>query len=58
MGLYKHFVDFEAFDSVHRESLWNIMRAIMRVIAGIYEGSECAGIDGRETSTGLRSRPK
>ncbi|KAL9963604.1 hypothetical protein ACROYT_G027127 [Oculina patagonica] len=27
-GLYVHFVDFEkAFDSVHRESLWNIMKS-------------------------------
>ena len=27
-GLYAHFVDFEkAFDSLHRESLWNIMRS-------------------------------
>ena len=27
-GLYIHFVDFEkGFDSVHRESLWNVMRS-------------------------------
>ena len=27
-GLYMHFVDFEkAFDLVHRERLWNIMRS-------------------------------
>ena len=56
-GLYIHFVDFEkAFDSVHRESLWNIMRSygipgkMVRVIADIYEDFECAVIDGSETS--------
>ena len=47
-SLYAHFVDFEtAFDSVHRESLWNITRSygipdkIERVIAGMYVGFEC-----------------
>ena len=56
-GLYIHFVDFEkAFDSVPRESLWNIMRShgipgeMVRVIADIYEDFECAVIDGSETS--------
>ncbi|KAL9959458.1 hypothetical protein ACROYT_G032784 [Oculina patagonica] len=56
-GLYVHFVDFEkAFDSVHRESLWNIMksygipRKMVRVIAGIYQGFECAVVDGSEAS--------
>ena len=51
VGLYVHFVDFEkAFDSVHRESLWNIMRSygipgeMVRVIADIYEDFECAVI--------------
>ena len=41
--MYAHFVDFEnAFDSVHRESLWNIMRSygipdkMIRVIVDIY----------------------
>ena len=55
--MYIHFVDFEkAFDSVHRESLWNIMRShgipgeMVRVIADIYEDFECAVIDGSETS--------
>ena len=49
VGLYAHFVDFEkAFDSVHRESLWNIMRSygipdkMVRVTVGIYAGFECA----------------
>ena len=56
-GLYIHLVDFEkAFDSVRRESLWNIMRSygipgrMVRVIADIYEDFECAVIDGSETS--------
>ena len=52
-----HFVDFEkAFDLVHRESLWNIMksygipRKMVRVIAGIYQGFGWAVVDGSETS--------
>ena len=56
-GLYIQFVDFEkAFDSVHRESLWSIMRSygitckMVRVIADICEDFKCAGIDGSETS--------
>ena len=56
-GLYIHFVDFEkAFDSVQRESLWNIMRSyripckMVRVIADIYNGFECVVIDRSETS--------
>ena len=57
VGLYIHFVDFEkAFDSIHRESLWNILGSygipskMVRVIAGVYEGFECAVIDGSKTS--------
>ncbi len=57
MGLYVIFVDFEkAFDSVHKESLWNILKSygiqhkMVRVIAGIYQDFECAVIDGSETS--------
>ena len=56
-GLHIHFVDFEkAFDSVQRESLWNIMRSygipgkMVRVIANIYEEFQCPVIDGSETS--------
>ncbi|XP_068707353.1 uncharacterized protein [Montipora foliosa] len=56
-GLYVLFVDFEkAFDSVYRESLWNIMRSygipdkIVSEIASIYEGFECAVADGSVTS--------
>ena len=56
MGLYAHFVDFEkAFYSVHRGSLWNIMRsygilAQKKVIAGICQDYDCAVVDGSETS--------
>ena len=42
-GEYGHFLDLKkTFDSVHRESLWNIMRSygipdkMVRVITGIY----------------------
>ena len=56
-GLYTHFEDFgKAFYSVHRESLWNIIRCygipnkMARVTADMYEGFECAIIDGNETS--------
>ena len=55
-SLYTHFVDFEkAFDSIHRESLrkmgsYGIPRKMVRVIVGIYEGFECAVIDGWEIS--------
>ena len=57
-GLYALFVvDFEkAFDSVHNESLWNIMRSygkpekMVRVIAGIYVGFECTVVDESVTS--------
>lgn len=55
--MHIHFVDFEkAFDSVHRESLWSIMRSygipckMVRVIADVYEGFECSVIDRSETS--------
>ena len=56
-GLYIHFVDVEkAFDSVHRERLWNITRSygipckMVRVIADIYEDFQRTVIDGSETS--------
>ena len=56
-GLYAHFLDFEKpFNSVHRESLWNIMRSygipdkMVRVIADIYARFECAVVDGNVTS--------
>lgn len=50
------FVDFEkVFDSVHRESLWNIMTSygipikMVTVIASIYEDFECAVFEGDVT---------
>ena len=50
--LYITFVDFEkAFDSVHRESLWQIMESygipckIIHMVQMLYEDSECAVLD-------------
>ena len=47
--LFMNFVDFEkAFDSVHRESLWIIMKKygipekIVRMVQSFYEGFQCA----------------
>ena len=47
VGLYAHLIDFEkAFDSVHREWLWNFMKSygisdqMVRVIVGIYASFE------------------
>ena len=61
--MYIYFEDFEkAFDPVHRKSLWNIMRnygipcKMVRVIADINEGFECAVIDRSETSDWFKSR--
>ena len=55
--IYSHFVDFEkAFDSVNRESLWNIMKSygipskMRRANKGIYEGFKCAVMEERETT--------
>ena len=49
--MYKHFVDYEKFfNSVHRESLWNILGSyripskMIGVIVGIYKGFECTVI--------------
>lgn len=50
--LYLNFVDFEkAFDSVHHESLWFIMKKygipekIVRIVKTFYEDFQCAVID-------------
>ncbi|XP_063415915.1 uncharacterized protein LOC134697563 [Mytilus trossulus] len=50
--LYINFVDFEkAFDSIHRESLWSILKAyhipdkLITVIKLFYDSFECAVID-------------
>ena len=55
--MYTDFLNFEkAFDYVHIESLWNVMRSngipdkMVRVIVGIYMGSECAVVDRSVTS--------
>ena len=56
-GLYINFVDFEkSFDSVHRESLWNIMRCygipdkLIRMVQLLYKDTQCAVIDEGEES--------
>ncbi|XP_078352308.1 uncharacterized protein LOC144637002 [Oculina patagonica] len=50
--LYTHFIDFEkAFDSVHRESLWNIMsmygipEELIALVKAMYNNFECAVLD-------------
>ena len=54
--LYITFVDLEAFDSVHRESLWKIMEnykipfLIIHMVQTLYEDSECAVLDEGEES--------
>ena len=60
-NLYVCFVDFEkAFDSVHRETLWKIMRhygvpeKLITIIKKSYEGSMCAVLDGSETREWFR----
>lgn len=49
--LYAHFVDFEkAFDSIHRGSLWAIMRQygiprkLIQIVRTLYEGFQCSVI--------------
>mgnify|MGYP001793802340 CR=1 FL=1 len=51
-SLYVHFVDFEkAFDSIHRESLWTIMKSygippkIINIVKAFYDDFECAILD-------------
>ncbi len=51
-NIYTCFVDFEkAFDSVRRETLWEIMRhygippKLITVVKTMYEGSQCAVVD-------------
>jgi len=55
--MYIHFVDFEkAFDSIHRESLWNIMerygipRKLITMVKALYKDFQCAVIDENETT--------
>ena len=53
--LYINFIDFEkAFDSIHRDSLWEIMRQygiprkIINMVKLMYSGSACAVLDDGE----------
>ena len=55
--MYIHFVDFEkAFDSIHRDSLWTIMRQfgipekLISMVKSLYRDFMCAVIDENETS--------
>ena len=57
-SLYINFVEFEkAFDSVHQESLWKIMKAygipqkIINMVRLLYEDVECAVMDEGKEST-------
>ena len=56
-SLYVNFIDFEkAFDSVHRDSLWLIMRSygipskIINMVKELYDDFECAVVDGQDTT--------
>ena len=55
--IYIHFIDFEkAFDSVHRDSLWVIMKQygiptkLITIVKALYDGFQCAVIDEGETT--------
>jgi len=55
--MYIHFVDFEkAFDTVHRESLWLLMKKygippkLISMVRALYEGFQCAVIEDGETT--------
>ena len=55
--VYIHFVDFEkAFDSIHRDSLWIIMRQygipgkLIRMVQALYKDFQCCVIDDNETT--------
>jgi len=56
-SLYVNFIDFEkAFDSVHRDSLWLIMRSygipstIINMVKVLYADFECAVVDGHDAT--------
>ena len=58
LPIYINFIDFEkAFDSVHRDSLWTIMKyygipeKIVKMIKLLYEDTECTVSDGGKEST-------
>ena len=55
--VYVNFIDFEkAFDSVHRDRLWLIMRSygipskIINMVKANYHNFECAVVDGEDTT--------
>jgi len=55
--LHVHFVDFEkAFDSLHRDSLWTIMRQygipqkLIQMVKTLYEDFQCSIMDENETT--------
>ena len=55
--LYTHFIDFEKrFDSVHRESLWNIMsiygipEELISLTKAMYNNFECTVVEEGETT--------
>ena len=54
--LYTHFIDFEkAFDSIHRESLWNmsiygIPEELISLTKAMYNNFECAVVEEGETT--------
>ena len=59
--LYTHFIDFEkAFDSIHRESLWNIMsmygipEELITLVKAMYNNFECAVLEEGETTEWFR----
>ena len=57
-SLYVHFVDFEkAFDFIHRESLWTIMKSygippkMVNIVKAFYDDIECAILDDDRDTT-------
>ena len=55
--LYTHFIDYEkAFDSIHRERLWNIMsiygipEELISLTKAMYNNFECAVVEEGETT--------
>ena len=59
---YANFVDFEkAFDSVHREGVWRIMKAygipdkLIRMVKIMYDDFECSVLNEESKQDGFRS---
>ena len=62
-SLYVNFIDFKkAFDSVHRDSLWLIMRSygipskIVSMVKALYDHFECTVVVARTQRSSLRSK--